>query len=382
MKRAADVPPPMAALPAPVWGIPPLRCLSNMADQDRPQDSSETPDWDGLARMLAGEVPASEQDLLRDALEANAARALLVHALDAALRSSDPAPPTADEVEAALLRVKARRGDERVATVPRRVVSLDAYRTRWRVAGLRAAAAVLVVAGAGLIWRAASPGSAPASLGGPSRFATTVGVLDSLQLPDGSRVLLGPGSELVLGQGFGSAAREMTLKGEARFDVVHDESRPFVVRTTAATFRDVGTVFSVHGDDAGGASIAVTEGAVSAQRAGGAASVTLRAGDRATVGPEGSLKVERAAVTSDDLAWTKGQLVFRDAPMPQVRADLRRWYGLELQIDSALSSKRLTATFDRGSGGDVVGIIAATLGGVVQQEGGTLRIVSAGAAHR
>jgi transmembrane sensor len=350
-----------------------------MTDQDHLRTNDENDDWDAIARYVAGEGTPDERESMRRTLEESPARAALVGALDDALRTPVPVAPTSAEVEAALASVLSRRDDVRPVADTRRspVVSLDAYRSRWRDARLRAAAAVLVVAGAGLLWRTMmSPESSHPSNPAPVRFATEVGKLDSLKLPDGSRVLLGPGSELTLAQGFGGSTREMTLRGEARFDVVHDSTRPFVVHTSAASFRDVGTVFAVHSDEADGARIVVSSGVVAVEGKSLAAPMLLKAGDRATVAPVGTVNVERAAATFDDLAWTSGKLIFRDASVDQVTADLRRWYGVELKVDSALATKTVTASFDRASAVDVGRMIAAMLGGGLHEEGSTLRIVA------
>jgi len=351
-----------------------------MTDQDRPRENPSSADWDTLARYIAGECTPDESREMARVLEADPARASLLYALDEAVRAPDPTPPAAAEIEAALASVRARAADTPSRTGSQRasVISLDSYRSRWRDARFAAAAAVLVVAGAGLIWRASlSPQSARMPAGTKTHFATAIGVLDSLQLPDGSRVLLGPGSELALAADFGTVTRELTLKGEARFSVVHDASHPFIVHTAAASFRDVGTVFAVHSDEAEGARIVVSEGAVAVQSHPDSTAVMLVAGDRAAVAPRGALRVERAAATSDDLAWMSGRLVFRDAPVAQMTADLRRWFGIELRVDSALAARHLTATFDRGSAASDVGrIVAATLGGGLREEGGVLHIVA------
>ena len=351
-----------------------------MTDQDRPRDEPSRADWELLARFIAGECTPEESREVQRVLDTDPARASLLSALGDAVRAAEPAPPTLAEVEAALETVRTRAVDRRSGAGSRRasVISLDAYRSRWRNARLAAAAAVLVVAGASLVWRAAlSPQSARLPTGTKTHFATAIGVLDSLLLPDGSRVLLGPGSELDLAADFGIATRELALKGVARFDVVHDPSHPFIVRAGSASFRDVGTVFAVHSDEAEGARIVVGEGAVAVQSHPGSDVVTLKAGDRAVVAPQGALRVERAAATSDDLAWMSGRLVFRDAPVALVAADLRRWYGIELRVDSALAARHLSATFDRGSAAlDVGRIVAATLGGGLREEGGVLHIVT------
>lgn len=355
-----------------------------MTDQDSPQNTPPSDDWDALARFVAGEGTPEERADVTRRLEQEPALAALLEALDRALHVPEPVTPTAAEVESALASVLARREDRREAVEPRRapVVSLDSYRSRWRDARFRAAAAVLVVAGAGLLWKSLSPEVAAPVAAAPSNFSTAVGTLDSLRLSDGTRVLLGPGSQLALTEGYGGTVRELTLKGEARFDVVHDTSRPFIVHTDAATFRDIGTVFAVHSDAGNGARVVVTEGAVSVQSKKQNATATVNAGDRATIGADGALHVERAVTTSDDLAWTTGKLIFRDAPVAQVTEDLRRWYGLELRVDSGLPTQRLNVTFDRASAASVGSVVAAMLGGELRDEGGVLHITAKGTAVR
>jgi transmembrane sensor len=350
-----------------------------MTDQDNLRNSPASDEWDAIARYVAGEGTPEDRDAMRRVLEADPERAALVAALNDALHLPEPDAPTASQVEEALASVLSRRDDARSVAATRRspVVSLGAYRSQWRAARLRAAAAVLVVAGGGLLWRyMSSSREEHPSASAPTRFATAIGKLDSLTLTDGSRVLLGPGSELTIAQGFGRATREVTLKGEARFDVVHDGAHAFIVHTMAASFRDVGTVFSVHSDEADGARVVVTTGSVAVEGKNGASPVVLKAGDRAIVAPGGALRVERSSASSDDLAWTSGKLIFRDAPVKQVTADLRRWYGIELRVDSALANRTVTATFERASVTDVGRTIAAVLGGGLREEGGTLRIVS------
>ena len=355
-----------------------------MTHQDRPRDDTSSAEWDARARFLAGEGTPDERREMQRALDVSPAHASLLHALDDALQAPDVAPPATSDVEAALASVRARASETRSGVGSRRaeVVSLDTYRSRWRNARFAAAAAVLVVAGASLIWRAAlSPQSSRLPPGTTLHFETAIGVLDSLQLPDGSRVLLGPGSALVLDTDFGQQTRSLTLKGEARFDVVHDTSHPFIVRAGTVSFRDVGTVFAVQSDEIGGARIVVSEGTVAVQGQPGTDEVTLNAGDRAVAAPGRAVRIERAAATGDDLAWTTGRLVFRDAPVSQVVAELRRWYGVQLRVDSAFAARRLSATFDRGSAAlDVGRVVAAALGGGLRTQGDTLHIITLPAA--
>ncbi len=110
--------------------------------------------------------------------------------------------------------------------------------------------------------------------------------------------------------------------------------------------------------------------------------MTLRKGDRAIVASNGAVTVERSSAGADDIAWTSGRLLFRDAPVAQVVADVRRWYGIDLHVDSTLAGHRVSAEFDRNSGADVGRVVAALLGGGFRQDGKALYIVPPPATPR
>lgn len=338
-------------------------------------------DWDALARYLAGESSDVEADAMRRWLDARPDRAELVGALTRSMgRLAYQAPPDLD-VEAALRRVRARRDEPDVRSLQARPASRPRHaaapaRARWRVLGLRAAAVLAAVAvGSAVLWQSQLGDD---RRGGPAAvaqmFTTAVGERDSLRLPDGTRVVLGPGSRLAVDQGYGRTHREVGLRGEAYFDAQHGGTHPFTVRAGNGTVRDVGTAFAVHSDPGDGVRVVVTSGAV-VLRAGNTpadSGVLLRQGDRGVLHPGGRIVAERGAATDDDLAWTRGRLVFRDAPLAQVRADLRRWYGIQLDVDDpSLGDKHVTTTFDGEPPARVLEVIALILGADVQQRGDT-----------
>lgn len=352
-----------------------------MTDQNHFFDDTSAADWDAIARYVAGEGTPDERAATRRLLDAHPARANLLNAIDDVVRFPEPVAPTSAEIESALASVLARRDMSVVrGDAPRQPVLRVARRgTVWTSVPMRVAAAILVVAGAGLIYQTFGSKTPTQVAAAPQHFASAVGALDSLKLPDGTRVLLGPGSELTLGDRFGADVRDVHLKGEAKFEVVHDGAHPFIVHTANASFRDVGTVFSVHSDATDGARIVVTEGSVAVESK-GSEPVTLVAGDRASVADAGSVRVERASASGDDMAWTTGRLIFNDAPVAQVTADLRRWYGIDLTVDSSLSARTVNATFDRGGADGVGKVLAAVLGGRLEQNGNAMHIVAPSAA--
>ena len=169
----------------------------------------------------------------------------------------------------------------------------------------------------------------------------------------------------------------MDLAGEAWFQVRHDPTVPFAVRVSHAIVRDVGTTFTVN--EAGAlVRVAVSEGVVSVARTDRPdPGLVLGAGDRGEVGPAGRITVQRGGATDEDAGFTLGRLVFRDAAMDQVAADLRRWYGVELRVpDSALARRHVTASFDGEPASTVTRAIALALGARVTQRGDTIILQS------
>ncbi|MCA0374816.1 MAG: FecR domain-containing protein [Gemmatimonadetes bacterium] len=349
-------------------------------------DAPHVPDdldrqWAALARFAAGESDVSEEQQVRAWLAAHPEDAALVALVK---RRADTAAVRADAItvdtEAALRRVMAEvRAPARPAlTVERggaRPVDSSAAPRRWRVAPMLAAAAVIMVA-ALAVWRRDEGAAAP------REYRTAVGQRDSLRLPDGSTVVLAPGSRLQVAEGFGGTRRDVTLEGAAFFEVVHDDARPFTVHAAGAEIRDIGTAFSVK-TEAGRVAVAVTHGIVAVRPEPTGAvqdSVTeLHAGDRALLAGR-TVQVQRGVVTADDVAWTRGQLSYRDAALSEVQADLARWYGIVLQVpDSTLARLPLTATFRADSADQVVRLVALALGADVVQRGDTVVLQPVGA---
>lgn len=355
-------------------------------------EADAAPDWEALARYLAGESPEGEARAVGAWLAAHPEDAAMLRALDDAVtRVAAPEPSDAPiDVEGALRRVRRRLDESPAADADPDVVPLrpaaarrpvvhagPAARRRfdWRLAGLAAAAVAAVAVGIGrrgATGEDAAPGAAPAT-----ELRTAVGVRDSLLLPDGSRVVLAPGSRLTVAAGYGGDARDVRLEGEGWFAVRHDEARPFRVLAGGARVVDIGTEFAVRTDGlpgARGVAVAVYEGSVSiapdTDAAGAAKAVVLGVGDRGTVDAQGRVSAERGAASAEDAAWTRGRLTYRGTPLVVVQADLRRWYGVELRIaDSALVGRRLTAAFDGDPVERVLEVIALAVGGEVTRTG-------------
>jgi len=75
--------------------------------------------------------------------------------------------------------------------------------------------------------------------------STRRGSKSNVQLPDGTIAWLNADSKLTYDENFRGDLREVSLEGEAFFDVVKDKTRPFIIHTRTIDIRVLGTVFNV-----------------------------------------------------------------------------------------------------------------------------------------
>jgi transmembrane sensor len=188
------------------------------------------------------------------------------------------------------------------------------------------------------------------------QHATGVGQTRVLTLSDGSTVVLGAKSRVVVK--FTERERLVRLTaGEALFEVAHNASRPFVVDAGDTVIRDVGTRFDVN--RAGpSVRVAVLEGEVEVRELSMPAAHPLketqflRAGDslEAIGGQvEGQSQPGTVVVRPIELvaatAWREGRLVYQNVRLADVIADVNRYYAPGVTLDPASGDLRVTASF-------------------------------------
>jgi transmembrane sensor len=345
---------------------------------DRPYEAAQAPDWDALARYLDGESDAAESQRVRAWLEAHPGDAALISTLDShvgrAAFGSQAARADAEaevDVVAALQRVKDR---QRVAS---EVVPL-ASRRRWRTPVLAAAAALFLIAALTMFRPRSSDIEAP--MGAEPDYVsvseTGTGQRDSLRLPDGSLAVLGPQSSLVV-RTFTDEMRLVELEGEGYFEVQHQANRPFIVRAGLASVRDIGTAFTVRTDSTRDVTrVTVTEGSVELRRSTDSTGrgLLLVRGDVGVLRDAGRPELLRGAVTPADTAWLHGRLLFRDTPLVAVAGELRRWYGVDVRIDSAFAGRHFNGTYANDPVDRVLGDLALSFGARLERRGNTATI--------
>jgi transmembrane sensor len=202
-------------------------------------------------------------------------------------------------------------------------------------------------------------------------YAASAGRSRTVALANGADIILSPASRIVV---HGSKAARIELaSGEAYFAVRHDPSRTLTVEAGPYRITDIGTRFSVN--LSGGAfRVGVSEGtvAVSSDEADG--KVRLQAGQQLISGTGGALALVPVAA-ADIGSWREGRLSYSDAPLALVAADISRYSGHRIIVDSSLENRHFSGTLVIGDGSRLLPDLAAVMDLAVHpQDGGTLRL--------
>ncbi len=179
-------------------------------------------------------------------------------------------------------------------------------------------------------------------------------------LPDGTRVTLNKHSSLVYPQRFKEDQREVSLKGEGFFEVVHRAKQPFIVRLKGLTIRDIGTSFNVKVRP-GEIEVTVATGEVEITN--GGAVIEAGAGERVVIPDDPA--ATRTMPSADDLYryYVTKEFVCRKTPLWKLVDVLNEAYGAHIVIeDKGIRDLPLTATFLNESLDSLLGVVTQTLG--------------------
>lgn len=178
------------------------------------------------------------------------------------------------------------------------------------------------------------------------------GQLIKVNLPDGSVVWLNSGSEISFAKHFkDKKVRRVKLIGEAYFDVKHDKSHPFVVKSGKLTTVVYGTTFSIRAyANETHTSVAVNSGKVGVMGADhrhNDLTVMLLPEDKLTYSNKEGIYAKSAISNSDADAWVRGDLIFEQTPLDEVFETLSRKYKVRIETEGKpYSACRLTARFN------------------------------------
>jgi transmembrane sensor len=171
------------------------------------------------------------------------------------------------------------------------------------------------------------------------QIATAPGEHRTIDLVDGSKLALNGSTRVTIDP---DTPRQVMLEqGEARFEVKHDASDPFVVLSGGTRLVDAGTVFNVV-QDGDALEVGVSEGAVIYEP--GPQAVWLRPGDTLTRQGKGAKPLVGKAAPQAIGSWASGALQYDKPSREQVARDLTRSLGRPVRTTAGTERLRFTGT--------------------------------------
>lgn len=169
-----------------------------------------------------------------------------------------------------------------------------------------------------------------------------------LVLADGTKVWLNAASSLRYPTRFGDKIREVSISGEAYFEVAHDANKPFFVKCEGQRIQVLGTHFNVRAyPDEQLVRTTLLEGSVALTKEGVTDHITrLQPGEEASLFMGGDIRVNRLSDVTVRIGWTKGYFAFNRADLGTVLRELSRWYDVEFKV-KASTTKTYTGKINR-----------------------------------
>jgi ferric-dicitrate binding protein FerR (iron transport regulator) len=167
----------------------------------------------------------------------------------------------------------------------------------------------------------------------------------NMVLTDGTKVWLNAGSSLVYPVVFANNKREVTVTGEAYFEVAHDRSKQFVVHKGSMDVIVMGTHFNVNAfeDDDNNIKVTLLEGSVKVKN--GNSNGLLKPGEQALVHNEvkivGEVNIEKV------MAWKNGYFQFDKAGLQSVLKQVARWYDIEVIYEGINRHREFVGEMER-----------------------------------
>ena len=211
-----------------------------------------------------------------------------------------------------------------------------------------------------------------------SSIVTKNGNRTKIVLPDGSQVWLNAGSNLDYNNSiFNKDLREVTLNGEAYFDVTRNAEKPFIIHTKKMDVKVIGTAFNIRSYSyEKTAEASLIKGSIEVtlkdrkdqiitlkpnekisiattdepkQQVSKAGKTTVVKNDIKPI-PQIIVKELKANPTNNiiaEIAWTQNKLYFEDENLENIAPMLERWFGKKVEITNvSLKNLRYYGNFE------------------------------------
>jgi transmembrane sensor len=190
-----------------------------------------------------------------------------------------------------------------------------------------------------------------------------------VSLPDGSKIYLNRNSELSYNKNMEQSSRNVTLKGEAFFEIKRDPSKPFIIDAGKARVKVLGTSFSVLTSNSNNSvEVFVKTGSVMLSDNSGTQNIVLEPGFIGTMDSKSSTK----DVNGDPnyLSWNTDTLVYEGKNLDVVFTDLKKVYDIDVVADDPdILNETITTRFFNQPQDTIIRVICTTFNFNSQKEG-------------
>ena len=168
----------------------------------------------------------------------------------------------------------------------------------------------------------------------------------SLQLADGTKVWLNASSSIKFPTAFSGSTRQVSITGEAYFEVSPDKRRPFTVDVKGMQIEVLGTHFNVNSySDEEVIRTTLLEGSVVINQ--NRKSKKLYPGQQATVNSIGDINLEKNVNLSQVMSWKNGLFYFENSSLQEVMRELSRWYDVEVVYVNGIPDRNFEGEIQR-----------------------------------
>lgn len=152
----------------------------------------------------------------------------------------------------------------------------------------------------------------------------------SMQLADGTRVWLNADSELRYPVQFTGNIRKVYLKGEAYFDVAHDEKKAFIVNSYNQEVKVYGTEFCINAYKQREIKTVLVTGSVGLRANPTSEESKLKPGELGLADVKaGTIEIKKVNIRPY-IAWKDGDFVFENESLENIMLRLERWYNVKV----------------------------------------------------
>lgn len=178
----------------------------------------------------------------------------------------------------------------------------------------------------------------------------TPGMTGSTVLPDGSKIWLNSSSTLTYPNQFSGRTREVTLDGEAYFEVADNAKKPFIVHTEHSSVKVLGTKFNIDAySNNNFIATTLVEGSIEfnyQNKDDLSRTIVVKPNEQVYYDRKTSQARLGETYVPKDIAWKNGQIILRDTPLSDILWILSKRFNVEFIVkDPAFYNYSFTGVF-------------------------------------